>query len=911
MKKTLHSFLLAALMVLPISAFADNEDPVSSSEASGKGLAASRPMRGWVDGDMPCPGNTVYAEAFDTSIKGNKGFGRADMSACLSLRGRYIRSKAYMPFDGLTNPVNGVVVYGFFMTPANTCDSASCLGRFDLDNYVPRKKTRMGVEFYSNDNGMPGNLLYKEEMDVLAVKTNGTGGSANIGEDLVPIYSFTMNLSKELKLENGFLCVYAADTGEKYETALYLAHDASIQTSGLLRLFNEEGEYEYDLAGTFNFCLLGDASKALTEKGLKLTRVLSPQTSENGKYSKVQVEIKNYGSSDVSDAALQLYENGDRLLAEEHIDETIYSGTTYKYTFQKRIDCSAEGEHHFSIVNITPGDAFIANKEISFSTTNFNDVCESKSSYNGAYKYITKVEIGNISQESSWSLYSDYRDQKTDIKPGETLTLTVTKKASNGDYLKLWIDWNGNGSFDDAGEFIGYISKGSVDIAIPDNAQATAGEKTMRLILSNADVSACETYSYGETEDYTLNVVRPDDSAALVVDKSELDLTKADVNNSRQVLTVKNDGNAELTLNYSVGYQLPMSPDVSPIYRSPERVQCEAPAVNYAPASAAVVAQNTAADDSDPLVLTYSDNYSGNTGAQNSVVGYAHYYPGKSLKYIKGMKISSIDVFVTGTPLNSYVAIWNGTTLQYTSNKMVLKQQFTPVVNSWNHIVLDEPYEITGEDLFVGCSFEGCQAVSYLVGVDRGPSITGFGDLITIDNSNYWYSLTDLGYDGNVLIRANVTGDRTPSVNWLSIDKKSETIPAGGEAILTATINASSLAGNIYDGNVYDGVIKISSNDPLASTLKVPVYLDLSDLVGISVLKSDAESKFNVTRDRRITLNTSHHVAYIALFTMDGRQIAMNFNTNVIDASSLKNGIYVAKAVLDDETVETATIAIK
>lgn len=910
MKKTLHFILLAALMAMPVSAFADNDNPLSFSAPSGKSMAASRPLRGWVDGNMPCPDNTVYAEAFDTSVSGNKGFGRADMSACLSNQGRYIRSKAFMPFDGVASPLTGVVVYGFFMNTANTIDSTSCLGRFKLENYIPQKTTRMGVEFYSNDNGMPGDLLYKEEMDVLAVKTDGHAGSTNIGEDLVPIYSFTMNLSEKLKMENGFLCVYAADTGEKYETAFCLAHDASVQASGILRLFNEAGEYQADYSGTFNYCLLGDASESLAEKGLKLTRVLSPQTTESGKYGKVQVEIKNYGSSDVNDATFQLYE-GDNLLAEERIEETIYSGATYKYTFQRRIDCSGEGTHNFRIVNITKNDAFYADKEIDFTTTCSSDVCESMSSYNGAYKYITKVEIGDISQESSWSLYSDFRDQKTDIRPGETLTLTVTKKAANGDYLKLWVDWNGNGLFDDAGEFMGYISKGSVDIAIPDNAQATAGEKTMRLVLANSDVSACETYTYGETEDYTLNVVRPDNSAALAIDRKEIDLGKGYANNSQHTITLKNEGNAELTLDYSVDYQLPMSPNVTPVYRSPQRVEGVAPAVNYAPATAAVTAQKEALNESNPYVLTYAGDYSANTGAQNNTVCYAHYYPSQTLKYIVGMKISSIDVFVAGKPSKSYVTIWKGSGLQNTYGEVALKQEFTPVENSWNHITLDEPYQIALDDLFIGCTFEGCSSVQYLVGVDRGPSVIGFGDLISIENSNYWYSLTDLGYDGNVLIKANVIGNRTMAIDWLNIDKTSDTIAPGGKTTLTATIDGSSLTGVVYDKQVYDGVIKINSNDPLAATTKIPVYLDLSGNTGISVLKGDTESKFNVTRDRRITINTDRHVSYIALFTMDGRQIAMNFNTNAIDASALKNGIYVAKAVLDDETVETATIAIK
>ena len=516
------------------------------------------------------------------------------------------------------------------------------------------------------------------------------------------------------------------------------------------------------------------------------------------------------------------------------------------------------------------------------------------------------MEIGNISQESSWSLYTDYRNNKTDIRPGETLTLNVERRASNGDYMKVWVDWNGNGVFDDAGEFIGYVSRKSIDIKLPENAQTTAGEKTLRIILSNEDVSPCQTYTFGETEDYTLNIVRPDNSAALEIDKEELDLTKDDMQGSEHTLTVKNEGDAELTLDCAVDYQLPLSPDVTPIYRSPKAMQCEAPVVNYAPAKAPAAAAEPAADDTDPLVLTYAGNYSAITGASNRYVNYAHFYPRAAMKSIAGMKISSIDVYIANKATTSYVAIWKGAGVQFMNGDAVTMQEFTPVENSWNHIVLDNPVTIGKEDLFVGCAFENYSAVEHLVGIDRGPSVTGFGDLISVEDNKYWYALSDLGYDGNVLIRANVTGERTSAVKWLSIDKKSETIPAGGEAKIKATINAENLG-----GNVYDGVIKLSSNDPLAPSVKVPVYLDLSDVTGISVLKGNGKSAFSVSRDRRIAINTDRHVAYIALFTMDGRQLAMNFDTNVIDASALQSGIYVAKAVLDDETVQTATIAIK
>ena len=905
MKKTIYAFLMAALTALPAGAFADNESPVSCYSAPGQNLSPSRPLKAWFRGKMPCPENTVYAEALDPYVSGNKGYSRSDMSLCLTNRGDYARARAFMPFDGVTSPVEGVMVHGLFMNTSYTCDSVSCLGRFALDNYVPTKPLRMAVEFYTNNNGRPGVLKYKEEFDVMPEKSEGIAGEKYLGEEEVPVYRFTMKLKEKMRMENGFLSVYACDTGEKYNTAFYMLSDANVKFGGILRLYSEDNSSIIDYAGSFNFCMLGDKTEYITKKGLKFTRVLSPEATERGKFAKVQVEIKNICPNDITDATLQLYE-GNNLLAEERIPETIFVGEPYKYTFRKRIDCSGEGIHNFTIENATPGDEHYADRAISFTTSNNEGSCDSHSTYTAQYKYITKVEIGNISQESSWSQYSDFREQKTDIKPGETLKLNVEGRANNGDFMKVWVDWNGNGVFDDAGEFIGYVPGSSIDIKIPDNARATAGEKTMRIILSNEDVSPCQTYTFGETEDYTLNIVRPDNSAALEIDKEELDLTKDDMQGSEHTLTVKNEGDAELTLDCAVDYQLPLSPDVTPIYRSPKAMQCEAPVVNYAPAKAPAAAAEPAADDTDPLVLTYAGNYSAITGASNRYVNYAHFYPRAAMKSIAGMKISSIDVYIANKATTSYVAIWKGAGVQFMNGDAVTMQEFTPVENSWNHIVLEKPVTIGKEDLFIGCAFENYSAVEHLVGVDRGPSVTGFGDLISVEDNKYWFALSDLGYDGNVLIRANVTGERTSAVNWLSIDKKNETIPAGGETKIKATINAENLG-----GNVYDGVIKLSSNDPLAPSVKVPVYLDLSDVTGISVLKGNGKSAFSVSRDRRIAINTDRHVAYIALFTMDGRQLAMNFDTNVVDASALQSGIYVAKAVLDDETVQTATIAIK
>ena len=45
-------------------------------------------------------------------------------------------------------------------------------------------------------------------------------------------------------------------------------------------------------------------------------------------------------------------------------------------------------------------------------------------------------------------------------------------------YIGAWVDWNGNGSFDEAGEFIGYLPKGSIKVSIPDEAVVVPGERS-------------------------------------------------------------------------------------------------------------------------------------------------------------------------------------------------------------------------------------------------------------------------------------------------------------------------------------------------------------------------------------------------------------------------------------------------
>ncbi|HPF94703.1 MAG TPA: GEVED domain-containing protein, partial [Tenuifilaceae bacterium] len=79
------------------------------------------------------------------------------------------------------------------------------------------------------------------------------------------------------------------------------------------------------------------------------------------------------------------------------------------------------------------------------------------------------------------------------------------------EYWSVWIDFNQNGTFD-SDERVVYGSSSSssllsADVAIP--TTATLGTTRMRVSMKyNAAQTACETFTYGEVEDYTINVVQ-------------------------------------------------------------------------------------------------------------------------------------------------------------------------------------------------------------------------------------------------------------------------------------------------------------------------------------------------------------------------------------------------------------------
>ncbi|MFR0835829.1 MAG: CARDB domain-containing protein [Barnesiella sp.] len=101
--------------------------------------------------------------------------------------------------------------------------------------------------------------------------------------------------------------------------------------------FGNEAARLYGAALPVTYCLLGNGD--VLGKKFKINRILSPSSTSEDKYEKVQVEVLNIGSDNIDDATLELWADNERV-ATEKIHTTIKSQETYKYTFEKRVDCS-------------------------------------------------------------------------------------------------------------------------------------------------------------------------------------------------------------------------------------------------------------------------------------------------------------------------------------------------------------------------------------------------------------------------------------------------------------------------------------------------------------------------------------------------------------------------------------------
>ena len=165
-----------------------------------------------------------------------------------------------------------------------------------------------------------------------------------------------------------------------------------------------------------------------------------------------------------------------------------------------------------------------------------------------AYERIDRVQLGTINNTGGSNTgYSDFTAISTNLTRGVSTNITLTPGfPGGGSYSEGWnvyIDYNRDGDFADAGEMVASgLSSAAITKAITPPAATSAGSTRMRVIMQyNAQRNdPCGSFAEGEVEDYTVNIVAaaPVASAAIAdgVNKNTITVSP---NPAEDIITVE------------------------------------------------------------------------------------------------------------------------------------------------------------------------------------------------------------------------------------------------------------------------------------------------------------------------------------------------------------------------------------
>jgi len=159
-----------------------------------------------------------------------------------------------------------------------------------------------------------------------------------------------------------------------------------------------------------------------------------------------------------------------------------------------------------------------------FVTTNtfVNCYCTSTAT-STTYGDIQRVELNTINNSSTscTGMYSDYTTISTLLSPGVSYPMELDLyNCTGGTYsygTRVWIDCDHNGLFDtyellqDSYNSLAPLVTVNVPFNITIPSTALSGLTRMRIVIieSNAAPNPCGTYTWGETEDYMVNITAP------------------------------------------------------------------------------------------------------------------------------------------------------------------------------------------------------------------------------------------------------------------------------------------------------------------------------------------------------------------------------------------------------------------
>ncbi|MBA3648826.1 MAG: T9SS type A sorting domain-containing protein [Chitinophagales bacterium] len=178
------------------------------------------------------------------------------------------------------------------------------------------------------------------------------------------------------------------------------------------------------------------------------------------------------------------------------------------------LTASTQYEFQVQTVCSSGSSAYSASATFTTSSSGGGSYCASNGTTN-SYEWIDYILLGSISRTSGADAggYYNATSLTTNVSTSSSYTLTFSAGMSGGTYTEYWsvfIDWNRDGDFADAGETAystSSSSTGNLTATISVPSTASIGTTRMRVSMHyNSAPPSCGSFDYGEVEDYTLNI---------------------------------------------------------------------------------------------------------------------------------------------------------------------------------------------------------------------------------------------------------------------------------------------------------------------------------------------------------------------------------------------------------------------
>lgn len=254
---------------------------------------------------------------------------------------------------------------------------------------------------------------------------------------------------------------------------------------------------------------------------ISVKRLVTPQNNKSFSNQEiVEVEIENLGHTVHSNFNVVLVVN-DTLTIREIFPLNIEFNQIIRFQFLQTLDLRSIGAYDIKIFTELTNDANKLNDTIQIEILNEFCIPESNCVFGDYVEFFSLNTLQNTS-DCGVDGYSDFTNLSTILERGKTYDFEI-KSQETLQYLSVWIDFNNNNFFDENEiliENIPYDFDTIVPLVIPENVPLGNHLLRCRINFDAASNNPCADYSFGETEDYMVEIVLLTNNQIIAVQNS-------------------------------------------------------------------------------------------------------------------------------------------------------------------------------------------------------------------------------------------------------------------------------------------------------------------------------------------------------------------------------------------------------